>query len=186
VLLDVDGVIADMTREFLKELYNELGMRAQPDDITQYEISASLGLTKSQAQQVWGAVGAGTRAATMEPYPGAVEGVKKLMGVSDVFFVTSPLKTAPRWCYDRTQWLTKHFGAAQAQRTVYTSEKYTVQGDFLVDDKPENLKLWVQDGPCRNPILWDQPWNRECKLTRLSDWGKLFEVVEAWGDVELP
>lgn len=176
VLLDVDGVVGDLTSEFLRGLRNEFGIRKTVADNTNWDFTKSFGITKGQEQQVWRSINGA--AATMKPYPGAVEGVQKLSKVSDIIFCTSPVKSAPRWCYDRSGWLVDHFGIS---KVIYTSEKYACQGDFLVDDKPANLEEWTNDGPCRNPILWDQPWNKDSKLTRLSDWGKLIEVVAAWG-----
>ncbi len=181
VLLDVDGVVGDFAAEFIKELYNEFGIRKTAADNTSWDFGKSFGLTKGQEQQVFRAMDGA--AATMKPYPKAVEGVKKLATISDVFFCTSPVKSAPRWCYDRTQWLIDLFGPAQARRVAYTSEKYIVDGHFLVDDKPQNLELWHEEGFHRTPILWDQPWNQDSKLPRMSDWGKLFEVVNRWASV---
>ena len=182
VLLDVDGVLADFIGEFLRVVHRETGVKVAHNDITTHEVVDSLPLGKTQADHVWHIFSMRNTAATMKPYPGAVEGAKKLMKVADVYFVTSPVKTSPRWCYDRTSWLSKHFGEAQARRVAYTSEKHIVQGDFLVDDRADNLEGWAKESPTRTPILWGQPWNKKSKLKRLSDWGTLLQVVKAWGN----
>lgn len=178
VLLDVDGVIADLAQVFVKTLARETGIRKTTSDVTQFDFGKALGITPSQVQRTWRAMNGA--AMVVKPYPGAVEGVKKLMEVANVVFCTSPVKSDPRWCYDRTQWLIEHFGSAQARKVVYTSEKYVCQGDFLVDDKPENLELWHEEAVNRTPVLWDQLWNKDSELPRMNDWGKLLEVVKRW------
>ncbi len=59
-----------------------------------------------------------------------------------VLFCTSPWSNCKEWCFTRTNWLKKHFGASGRDDIIITGAKKYIYGDIFVDDKPSNTQEW--------------------------------------------
>lgn len=181
VLLDVDGVLADFVGGYFRLLEEHTGIVARREQITQFDMGASLGLTPEQASKMKRAIGdAHQFARTLDVYPGAVDGVRRLQEIADVWIVTSPWNSNPTWTHDREWWLKKHFDIPHA-RVTHTSAKHMVRGDFLVDDKTDTLVKWREANPMANAVLWAGTWNEHDAWAgvRTDDWARLVSLVEA-------
>ena len=94
--------------------------------------------------------------ALMDPLPGAIEAVKHLSEVYDVFILsTAPWKNPSAWS-DKVKWITKYFDDVFHKRMVITHRKDLVEGDFLIDDRGNNgtdkfKGKWIQFGSERFP-----------------------------------
>ena len=178
VLCDVDGVIADLVKGVLDAIYDATGMRHDPEDVTQWDIKAALGLSDTTWRTVTRRIAEPGFAYHLDAYPDAVAGVKAVAELAEVVFVTSPWLSSPTWAHDRTEWLVRHFGREQGRKVIHTAEKHHVRGDMLIDDKPETLKNW----PGAWPMLWECPHNRVVELVpmrvcRVSTWPEVLNVV---------
>lgn len=179
VLLDVDGVLADFVSAFLIVVGRETGVVATPEQVTGFDICASLDLTREQASRVKRSIGSWPRfARDLTVYPGAIEGVAKLRSIADVYIVTSPWNSNPTWTHDREDWLMRHFGIPHA-RVTHTSAKYLCRGDFLVDDKVSAIEAWQAEHPDSRGIVWNTPHNQLDAWTgaRTNDWDALCAMV---------
>jgi len=182
-LVDVDGVICDFTRFYIRCAKRARVLPTDFDDAWQpnhWSIGKSLDLTREGREAVHrvlsthGAVHLG-----MEPYEGALLGVKKLMLVADVYFPTASFKDNTTWESDRRAWFRDHLGEEAASRLIFTDHKDVVFGDVFVDDKPENLLAWKKRWSGLG-VLWPQPYNHELpELRRPStrDWDWLIDQV---------
>lgn len=159
ILLDVDGVLADFVTAFLAVVRFQLGRDHVPEDVTQFNLASSLGLSKLEFDQCAEIVSASGFCRTLSVYPGATDGVAALHRIADVYIVTSPWNSNRTWTYDREQWLAEHFGIPHS-RVVHTSAKHLVRGDVLVDDKTETLHTWQAEHPTGRAIQWTTPHNR--------------------------
>ena len=58
----------------------------------------------------------------------------------------------------------------------FSSRKHELLCDALIEDSPENIKLWQEH---RNDgiFIFDQPYNRECSGRRVYDWIELGEKI---------
>jgi 5'(3')-deoxyribonucleotidase len=179
VLLDVDGVIADFTGKVLSEIERILGRYYEPHQVTQWSIKDALGLSDRDWKRVVDEVICREGFAYfLDPYPGAVAAVKEL-AADHVYFVTSPWHSSETWCHDRTEWLCKHFGQAQGRKVIHTGHKHLVDGDVLVDDKPETVFEWARVNVRRVGVLWDRPYNQRSGLRlRTNDWDRLRQIIE--------
>ena len=181
-LCDVDDVICNYKQGFIAAV-NASGVRQlKPDHVfTDWDLSKSLGLTDTEDDKVYALINLPGFAQNLSPLPGAIEGVKKIMEIADVLFVTSPLKTSQTWGYDRMHWLQKYFGEEQGKKVVSTSEKYAVEGDFLLDDKPGHITEWQAQHPRGHAILWITPQNMHMapkNMVGLASWGMVFGAVD--------
>lgn len=160
VLLDCDGILSDFVRAYLYLLYVDFGIRAEPEQVTSFDIGASLGLTAEQSSAMKRAIGNEHELAKrMHVYPGAIDGVARLRSSADVYIVTSPWNSNPTWTHDREWWLREHFGIPHS-RVIHTSAKHLVRGDFLVDDKTSTLVEWQASNPSGVALQWITPHNR--------------------------
>lgn len=161
VLLDCDGVLADFVGGFLAIVNRACGTFYTHEHVTEYDVCKALGITTEQATHAFDTV-SGSRgfALALEPLPGAIDGVRRLQEIADVFIVTSPWNSSPTWTHEREAWLRRHFDIPH-RRVIHTGAKYMVRGDFLVDDKTETLTRWdMEHGPHRKAIQWQTPHNR--------------------------
>lgn len=178
--VDVDGVIANYTELYLNAVRSALG-RDIPKGWAppQWDLDESLGLTKEEKRTVYKLIEQPGIAGTIVPYPGAVDGLKKLSKVADVFLVTSPVEDSPTWCFDRTAWVKKHFGEELADRIDFTGHKYTFAADLFVDDKPSNCEEWQAAWPDGKALLWAANYSTVLlhdRLTHVYNW----EDVARW------
>jgi len=183
VLLDVDGVIADLVQLMVNAVRNlklkDISISWRP---TKWDVAKELGLTNKQEDAVYEVLRLPGSANMLLPFPGAVQGVKRIASLFDVAFVTAPVEGSATWCFDRIEWLVKHFGDDLGNRWVFTDHKYLVYGDFLVDDKPENCLEFKQAWPGSVPIRWLSPGMAVQEgLIHVSTWKEVEVCIRQWG-----
>jgi len=192
VLIDVDGVVANFAEAFVEVVNEVLDRNHVESDIITYDFSDSLGLDDYDWQVLDRTLGSIGLAEGLDTYPGAVEGVRSLMGVAEVYFVTSILKVCSTWTYDRTQWLKKLFGDAVEERIVFTDQKQLVQGDIFIDDMPANVNKWAKHNR-GVAVLWEQRHNltyrrklerasitpKQARITITDCWNHVIELASA-------
>jgi 5'(3')-deoxyribonucleotidase len=177
VLLDVDGVLADLTGALSKA---SAGLFA-PEDVTSYNFADCL---SKKALAV-------VNRCMVEP--GFVERLPECKGAISLFadltcaghkpvFVTKPYHKSPTWTYERTRWLEKTFGAAL--EIVHTGHKHLIHGDVLVEDSIENAHGWLVHHPKAWVIIVDRPWNQAALPWRCTRVSELEEIPKLLGEEE--
>lgn len=71
---------------------------------------------------------------TLEPIEGAIDAVKELFDLFDVYFLSCPMYHVPLSYTGKRVWLETHFGAQAEKRLILTHRKDLVEGHILVDD----------------------------------------------------
>lgn len=165
ILVDVHGVLADISTEILKEANARAGTSYVHDDVCQWDIMSLPGL-QEVAAAVWTAVKEPGWAHRLKPYPGAVEGLNNLKEIGDVRIVTTPI-FSPTWEYDTKMWIQEHFDVSHKD-VVTRHDKSGECGDILIDDKPSNIHAWLHEHAPRNPqirgVLWTRNYNKDARL----------------------
>ena len=101
----------------------------------------------------------------MEPLEGAIEAVHKLQEHYDVYILsTAPWNNPSAWS-DKVSWVTRHLDDVFHKRMIITHCKHLCEGDYLIDDRPNNGASefkgeWIHFGSERFP-------NWECILNYL-------------------
>lgn len=175
-LLDCDGVIADF-QSAVASIITPQSLNLTTWDFTEHFDDATRALYKAHT------VTPGF-AASMPGYRGAKTAVRQLRKLCDVVVVTAPLKHAPTWCHDRKLWLSRCFDI-QASDVIFTSRKDLVVGDFLLDDKFENIEVWDKmwsrmhnDGHQR-ALLWaNQPHHEQHRPDPVV--GSTYAYITSW------
>lgn len=181
VLLDVDDVIAQCKKKIAQEASEFLGKTITDEDIVTWELSESFDNDEEIRKHYISKMEEKGWCASLEPFPGAVEGVKAIQEAAQVFFVTSPFHSE-HWMHERRIWLKELFDVPN-QHIIQCAAKFLISGDVFVDDKPEHVWEW-QGFQRRFAFLWDRPHNRNARpsLTRMRSWPELLQFIRgmAW------
>lgn len=179
VLIDCDGVIADFCGGFLKLVNARFGTSLASTDIGSYDIAKAVGWSTKQANEAYQLIAdCPDFAAKLDVFPGAIDGVRRLREVAEIYAVTSPWHTQPTWCHDRSNWLWRHFGIP-AHHVIHACAKHLVRGDMLVDDKLSHVEEWRAAWPDGVAVLWETPHNRRDLWDgpSTSSWDFLVDLV---------
>lgn len=203
ILLDIDGVVIDWIGGALKVVEDVAGKTLTADDITEWDIFEQHSLSE-YADECYRRYNAPGFTLGLQPYAEAKGGVEWLKSIADIVVVTSPTwnkriadaeddedalaqaldESTTCFISERAYNLKKHFGLKRNQ-LVFTPAKHRVDGDFLIDDKVENVAEWVKEQGGRGGLLWTRPWNATTNLpqgtTRVSSWSAVAQAVQDQG-----
>jgi 5'-nucleotidase len=177
LLIDMDGVLADFEAGFLE------AWRAQHPELPYIPVAERQLFYLSEeypselrplVREVLTAPGFFRNLA---PLPGGLEALQALEGLGhQVFICTSPLRAYQNCVGEKFAWVDAHLGQAWVKRIVLTSDKTLVQGDILVDDRPEVTGIQT---PSWEHVVFDAPYNRASPSRRRINW-------ENWRTVLFP
>lgn len=179
ILLDVDGVLCDFVSGYLTLVYEETGRQFEHHHVTQFDLKRALGLSDTESASVAQRVQQPGFCAGLAPLPGAVDGVRLLQEVADVYIVTSPWNSNPTWTHEREKWLAAHFGIHHSH-VLHGSAKHLVVGDVFIDDRAETIVKWNAAHPGKTAVLWETPWNAGNAWPGVltNDWTRVRTLVE--------
>lgn len=176
ILVDMDGVIADWGRAYGASL-DRFGEAAAgiPRHRDQRTFNLNDGRTpeeKAMIAQVMVEPGFYSR---LDLIPGAVRALKTMVKEGhDVRIVTSPWVSNPTCASDKLNWIVDRYGSHWGPRVIITADKTLVQGDVLIDDKPE---VGGVARPTWQHVLFDQPYNRDVNKPRIRNWSEWRDVL---------
>lgn len=130
IFLDMDNVLADFASG-MEKAGPELLSRYKPDEVP--------GIF-----------------ALMDPMPGAIDAVERLVKKYDVFILsTAPWNNPSAWS-DKLEWVKKYFGEVLFKRLIISHRKDLLKGDYLIDDRGKNGTTefegeWIEFGSKRFP-----------------------------------
>jgi 5'-nucleotidase len=177
ILVDMDGVIADFEGGFLDRFrqchpdlpYIPLNQRncfyvkeQYPEDIGPLleEIYLSKGFYLE-----------------LPPIEGSVEALTELSKKDyDVYICTSPLLKNPYCLQEKYDWIINHLGEDWAKRMVIAKDKTIIQGDILIDDKPDIKGI---QKPTWEHIIYSQPYNEQITSKRRITWNDWRTIIRA-------
>ena len=175
ILIDQDGVLANYQQHLLaiwrrehgEKFWLPLSLVTEHDMEKQYPeefhaLLAELSLREGFFQ-------------ALPPIVGAKEALETLLRMGhDVRFCTSP-KLYYHFCVaEKFAWVEEHLGMAWTERIILTRDKTLVQGDILIDDKPDITGVCT---PTWKHILYDQPYNRHLSQQPRLTWANWKEIL---------
>lgn len=175
VLIDCDGVLADFLTPCLAIINRLTGKNHTLDNMSQWHIFEALGIEKKVEDAVYEEMKKPGWCRALPVYAGALEGIADLNTIADVYCVTSPMNGAT-WSHERERWL-QHWFHMPRHNIIQTDAKYTVAGDFLIDDKISHVEGWKRHHPNGQGVVWHQVTNRHQEASgvrRTSDWNELY------------
>lgn len=181
-IIDCDGVMSNFAARMLDVVFRVTGRRYTPEQVTEFNFSKALGLSPADAAVVKHAISQPGFCAGLQPYPGAVAGVRRLRELVDVHVVTTRWHSNPTWAHEREAWLHEHFDIGFG-RVHHAASKHVYAGDVFVDDKADHVADWAREWPGKLAVLWRTPHNRTEPLPpgarETSEWSTLISWVEA-------
>jgi len=177
ILLDVDGVLADCNKavyQAARKMFN----RKIPHYSTwdKYAFEDSMKLTRSEKEYFYKTLARKNNVGyQINFYPGAQAFIEHLGFGNQVVFCTAPWRGLEHWCEARYS-LLEHYLGRRNYSVVFTHDKHLVQGDWLVDDKWENIEKNLERG-----VLFAQPWNTSAHKAAnfvAKDYTEVLKIVE--------
>lgn len=180
VLLDCDGILVDFITPTLDVLYEVTGRRFEHDEVKEWDMMQSLGISKEVENVVFDRMKVEGVCLSMPLYHGAQFGVSGLRRICDLYICTSPFG-GPFWTHEREEVLYKSFGIERS-RVLHVRDKFVCAGDVLVEDKTSTLVKWREHHAGGLPIRWNKQYNFHDDWDGLntSDWGVLFGMVSGF------
>lgn len=175
ILIDMDGVIANWGKHWDHILDTHWPEARVPRHAQQRTFNLKEGLDAYDCDVVDMVMNHAGFYRDLEPIEGAPEALNKMVDMGYVVRVcTSPWISNETCASDKLAWLEKHIGAGWAARAIITSDKTSVRGDLLIDDKP---KIKGEMTPEWEHILFDQPYNQGESQRRIKSWAEWEHVL---------
>jgi 5'(3')-deoxyribonucleotidase len=155
ILLDCDGVILDLAGTLHKFVNKMLGRKVPPPESWKcYEFKDAMELTRSEWEFVSKMLTRKDRIGYQIPFYSSAQSFIEHLGFDNrVVFTTAPWRGLDHWVEARYSVL-DHFLGRRNYSIVLTHEKDLISGDWLIDDKWENMEKTPERG-----ILFARPWN---------------------------
>lgn len=167
LLVDMDGVLADVYAQFIRLEFLATGIRPaieslhgklEAEAFPHYETSVR-------------STGFFSTAPRME---GSIDGLKYLNDKYKVLVVSSATEF-PGSLIEKYEWLTGHYPFISWKQIIFCGDKSSIRGDIMVDDHPKNL-----DSFSGRKILFTQPHNillADPGFERADNWEQLLKIL---------
>lgn len=177
VAIDVDGVLGDQVPHVLDRANREKSLSMKKSDIVRWDTMVGDETFPDLIDRYFHTV-AGF-ALSMPTVEGAVESVVRLSASVKLVVVTG----RPDCVYEDTRaWVRNRFPVKLQVVRDRTPGKTEIAADVLVDDFPGHFAY--KGGTRRLGILFDQPWNRDERISRVDPDSQVVFVAKSWLDVE--
>ena len=167
ILVDMDGVLADVYSRFFELYEQETGHRLSAGDV-----AGKLEAEAFPHQLKWVTTRGFFR--TVPVMEGSVEGLKKLNAIYEII-VVSLATEFPQSLTDKQLWVHDHFSFIGWQQLVFCGNKNLIKADIIIDDHLKNLDQF--DG---ETIMFTQPHNillNETRHKRVSSWAEIENLL---------
>jgi 5'-nucleotidase len=109
----------------------------------------------------------------LELMPGALEALTEISKKNEIFICSSPL-ISPYCLQEKYDAVGEKLGGRWQKKLITTKDKTIIEGDILIDDKPEITGVRT---PRWEHVLYDHPWNRHVSGKRKVTWQNYREVL---------
>lgn len=172
ILVDMDGVTADFLGHWCHVFNTRYNRNVQPFDIETWRMHESIpGTTREQCEDLIWEPGFFLH---LKPIPKAIETLTQFHQQGhEIVFLTACLAGHE----DKLAWLNRYF--TFPFKSIFTTEKYMVQGNVFLDDNHENLKAWAEAWPDGVAVCFHAAYNREWQGYRVYDWKAFRFLIES-------
>jgi 5'(3')-deoxyribonucleotidase len=167
LLVDMDGVLANVYSQFLNLEFKETGVKQNIESLSgKIEADAFLNYERSVHSMNF------FRKAPV--IPDSIEGLKYLNNKYRVLIVSSAMEF-PHSLIEKYEWLIEFYPFISWKQFVFCGEKASVKGDIMIDDHPKNLDFFTG-----RKILFTQPHNIHLsnnEYQRVDNWKQLIGIL---------
>lgn len=161
ILLDADGVLAELLSVWMQEYRFLTGDMVRVEDIKTYNFESYVQFPHALVA----ALDSGQVFAQCRPENGAVAGVEHLLQQGhDVRVITYVLEETQTGYEQKRAWLRRWFPEI-ARKVIFchSDEKQFVYGDVLVEDRPRTIEQWLARHPFGRAFLVEHSYNADWK-----------------------
>lgn len=186
VILDIDDVVADLIKYWIKLIHERYGVYAAYEQITEWELEkctpeyGQLGPAK-----LFGFFNEPAFWANVPLVPGALEGVKTLNDETKLHFLTAREGPAIAPTYE---WFKKNLPFINTKQLIFSADKSIFIGDVFVEDRDKHLKAYVEAPHLDSALVIgvERPHNNRARNDEHADiwvspdeegWKKIVEAV---------
>lgn len=167
VLVDMDGVLADVYSQFIKMEFEDLGVIQTAEALRgKLELDAFPNGDKYVRSKGF--------FRTAPIIQGSIEGLKYLNDKYNVLIVSSATEF-PDSLIEKMEWLNEYFPFINWQQMIFCGKKDSIKGDIMIDDHPKNLDYFHGQ-----TILFTQPHNELItneKHVRVNNWNEILNIL---------
>lgn len=168
ILIDMDDVLSDFDGEFYRrwnQVYPDKHI-TPPDKRTKFYLSDES--PEGYIEFIRNIYTAPGFIKSLPEIPGSIDGVKDIASRGHtVFICTTPLNAYQNCVKEKYEWIEEHLGFEWTKKLILTKDKTIVQGDILIDDKPEVVGAAK---PVWEHIVFDKPYNKHTNHTKRMTW----------------
>lgn len=167
ILVDMDGVLADVYSQFIAFEYRDSGVRLDRE--------AMSGKTEEESFPSFDKhVRSSGFFRTASVIANSIEGLKYLNDKYNVLIVSSATEF-PASLLEKQEWLNEHYPFITWQQMIFCGRKDSIKGDIMIDDHPKNLLSFTG-----KRILFTQPHNMyvpDANYQRVSSWIEVMQIL---------
>lgn len=179
LLIDMDGVTADLLAHWLDTLTQQTGIIRTKDDVKEWSVHKAY--PELSPGQVYSLLDEPDFFRHLAPVPQAVSTLRRLMAKHEVVFLTACTKGHRA----KLEWIAEHIPEFNLDNVVFAKRKELVQGDFLLDDYTLNLESWQSAWPGGVPVCFAAAYNTDWNGNyRVDNWLQFEELVEMTSEVK--
>lgn len=179
ILIDMDGVIANIMPLWLKWYNRDYHDNLKEEDVTDWSIER---IVKPECgTRMMHYLGYEGFFRNAVPYPEAKEVIQRLLDLgAEIWFVTKSTHYGRYMVREKSEWIAEHYPHIGQEKILFCKYKSVIPGDLMVDDYFQNLR-----GFNGIKVLFERPWNRNVAVDHfLSDGNKaLFIKTGSWSDI---
>lgn len=173
--VDIDGVLADQTREILQRINRRTGSHFRKRDVTSWNANlAGIDIEVEIEQSLQKDPGYVRR---MQLIQGARVALDQLAKEHELVAITN---RAGEMLEVTEDWLKSKMLAVQHVKSTRGSSKSQVNVDVLIDDNPNNIEEFTSNSGAG--ILFSQPWNKSLATDTLPDHPRVYRAAN-WQEV---
>ncbi|MFO7598802.1 MAG: haloacid dehalogenase [Candidatus Desulfacyla sp.] len=178
---DIDGVIADTFRAFVKAARDSYGLEIEYEAITDYDFRKVIDIDDETSDAIIEQILEDPLGLGIAPVQGAVDVLRRLSCFGPLCFVTARTNRDAIMAWVRHTLQIENGGSIQLEATGTHENKLPVLLKhgirYFVEDRLETCYL-IQQSPV-TPIVFDQPWNRQAHpFLSVGSWDEIRDMVE--------
>ncbi|MBB4044958.1 5' nucleotidase, NT5C type [Bacteroides reticulotermitis] len=167
ILVDMDGVLADVYSQFLKLEAQETGILRTKEETNGFIESEAFPFYEKH-------VHSSVFFRTAPLMDRSVEGLDYLNRKYEVIILSSATEF-PQSLMEKELWLNEHYSFISWEQMIFCGRKDVVQGDIMIDDHPKNLNLFSGER-----IIFTQPHNINVEVPeskRVFNWDNIMDIL---------
>lgn len=175
ILVDLDDVLADFDKGF----YNEWKRRhpnrfiVPPENRTKFYLREEM--PEEYKELITEIIITEGFIESLHEIEGGKQAVYEMEKLGyNVFICTSPFRYYKYCVTEKYKWVEEHLGKIWVEKLILTSDKTLINGDYLIDDKPEIIGATT---PKWEHILYDRSYNRHIQDKKRLNWNNWKEVL---------